>query len=84
MILVDHVDLKFLKNVRLTDIHSISNSFLLVTLTNQELRTIETDPNSSAILAIYRSSKSLFDVKLKSTFEYSKVLFVFFVSIDSR
>lgn len=33
-----------------------------LTLTNDELRTIETDPNSSTILAIYRSSKSLFDI----------------------
>ncbi|CAF0731746.1 unnamed protein product [Adineta ricciae] len=33
-----------------------------LTLTNEELRTIETDPNGASILAIYRSSKSLFDI----------------------
>ncbi|CAF1504239.1 unnamed protein product [Rotaria sp. Silwood1] len=33
-----------------------------LTLTDDELRIIETDPNSASILAIYRSSKSLFDI----------------------
>ncbi|CAF1004528.1 unnamed protein product [Adineta steineri] len=33
-----------------------------LTLTNDELRTIETDPNSASILAIYQSSRSLFDI----------------------
>ncbi|CAF4039313.1 unnamed protein product [Rotaria magnacalcarata] len=33
-----------------------------LTLTDDELRLIETDPNSASILAIYRSSKSLFDI----------------------
>ncbi|CAF3134578.1 unnamed protein product [Rotaria sp. Silwood2] len=33
-----------------------------ITLTDDELRIIETDPNSASILAIYRSSKSLFDI----------------------
>ncbi len=47
------------------DLHSsIYFEFLLVTLTDDELRMIETDPNSASILAIYRSSRSLFDVSL--------------------
>lgn len=40
----------------------------LVTLTEEELRTIEKDPNGSSILAIYRSSKSLFDVCIPLAF----------------
>lgn len=40
----------------------------VVTLTEDELRTIENDPNGSSILAIYRSSKSLFDVGISLAF----------------
>ena len=45
-----------------------SHSFNLVTLTEEELRTIEKDPNGSSILAIYRSSKNLFDVCIPLAF----------------
>ncbi|UJR26686.1 hypothetical protein I4U23_008002 [Adineta vaga] len=60
---VDHRHTRELEQ-RIQDISQSCRSQMpdKLTLTNEELRTIETDPNGASILAIYRSSKSLFDI----------------------
>ena len=65
----------------LSRIFSIELISFLVTLTNEELRTIENDPNSSSILSIYRSSKSLFDVRV--SFSSRELLIHLFFHLDS-
>lgn len=55
---------------------------VLVTLSDEELRLIEADPNGESILSIYRSSKSLFDVNKTKPY-FSPYIFIYCFIIDS-